>query len=110
MLNDADESFTTSPVPAFWRTIERDVLAGIRAWPLWTMLGWNDIRQRYRRSVLGPFWMTISMGVFIMLLGVIYSRIFHLPIDQYLPFLTIGYITWGFISQTTVESCNAFQE
>lgn len=26
------------------------------------MLGWQDIRQRYRRSKLGPFWLTISMG------------------------------------------------
>jgi lipopolysaccharide transport system permease protein len=88
----------------------RDLLAAIWAWPLWTMLGWNDIRQRYRRSVLGPFWITLSMAIFIALLGVIYSNIFKIEIRTYLPFLTLGYIVWGFISQTTNESSIAFQE
>ena len=35
----------------------RDVVDGIKAYPIWTTLAWQDIRQRYRRSVLGPFWM-----------------------------------------------------
>ncbi len=90
--------------------IARDFHAGICAWRLWTMLGWNDIRQRYRRSVLGPFWITLSMGAFILLLGVIYARIFHIDVKTYFPFLTLGYVTWGFIAQTTNESCGAFQE
>ena len=90
--------------------INRDLIAGIAAWPLWTMLGWNDIRERYRRSVLGPIWITMSMGVFITLLGVIYSRLFHIHISTYLPYLTVGYIVWGFISSTTIESCAAFQQ
>jgi hypothetical protein len=47
----------------FVTDINRDLLSGICAWSFWTMLGWNDIRQRYRRSVLGPFWITISMPV-----------------------------------------------
>jgi ABC-type polysaccharide/polyol phosphate export permease len=46
-------------------------------WQLWSMLGWNDIHQRYRRSALGPFWITISMAIFIVLLGFIYSKLFH---------------------------------
>jgi lipopolysaccharide transport system permease protein len=89
---------------------QRDLLSAIKAWPLWTMLGWNDIRQRYRRSTLGPFWITLSMAVFIGVLGVIYSRIFHVDVEAYLPFLTAGYLTLGFISQVVNESCMAFQE
>jgi ABC-type polysaccharide/polyol phosphate export permease len=92
------------------KTLNRELLAAFRDWPLWTLLGWNDIRQRYRRSVLGPFWITLSMAVFISLLGVIYSHIFNIEIRTYLPFLTLGYIIWGFISQTTNESAGAFQE
>lgn len=89
---------------------QRDALSALRAWRLWSMLGWNDIRQRYRRSTLGPFWITLSVMVFISVLGVIYSRIFHTKIDTYLPYLTVGYVTWGFISQVLSESCQAFQE
>ena len=74
------------------------------------MLGWNDIRQRYRRSVLGPFWITISMAVFITLLGLIYSHIFNIELRTYLPYLSLGYIIRGFVSQTTGESSISFQE
>ncbi|MGA7802528.1 MAG: ABC transporter permease [Gammaproteobacteria bacterium] len=90
--------------------IKRDLFAGIAAWRLWTMLGWNDIRERYRRSALGPFWITLSMAMFITLLGVIYSKLFHIHIATYLPYLTVGYIIWGFISSTTMESCGSFQQ
>jgi ABC-type polysaccharide/polyol phosphate export permease len=85
-----------------------DLMAGLKAWRLWTMLGWNDIRQRYRRSTLGPFWITLSMAIFIVLLGAIYSRIFKMDIAIFLPYIAMGIITWGFISGTTIESCSAF--
>jgi ABC-type polysaccharide/polyol phosphate export permease len=91
-------------------TISAEVLDGFIAWRVWTILGWDDIRQRYRRSVLGPFWITLSMAVFILLLGVIYSRLFHTDIATYIPFLSAGLPLWGFISQTTNESCMAFHE
>ena len=87
-----------------------DLYRGIRAWRLWTMLGWNDIRLRYRRSVLGPFWLTLSMAIFIVTLGLIYSRIFHAELSSFLPYIAAGFITWGFISTTINESCSAFLE
>lgn len=90
--------------------ISAEVLAGFLAWRVWVILGWDDIRQRYRRSILGPFWITMSMGLFILLLGVIYSRLFHTDIRTYIPFLSAGFTIWGFISQTTNESCMAFNE
>ncbi len=85
-----------------------DLILGFKAWRLWTMLGWNDIVQRYRRSALGPFWITLSMAIFIVLLGVIYSRIFKVDIATYLPYIAMGIIIWGFVSGTTNESCAAF--
>ncbi len=88
----------------------QDLYEGIASWRLWTTFGWNDIRQRYRRSVLGPFWMTISMSVLIIVLGFLYSRIFHADIETYLPYLALGFICWGFISSSISETCEAFRE
>ena len=87
-----------------------DVVAGFKAWRLWTMLGWSDIVQRYRRSALGPLWITLSMAIFIVVLGVIYSRIFKLDIATYLPYVAMGVIAWGFMSGTTAECCATFIE
>lgn len=89
-------------------TISDEVVAGFHAWPVWVIMGWDDIRQRYRRSVLGPFWITLSMGVFILLLGIIYGRLFHMELEHYLPYLSIGYIVWGFMSATVNDGCVAF--
>jgi ABC-type polysaccharide/polyol phosphate export permease len=88
----------------------RDLYQGIVAWPIWSAVGWNDIRQRYRRSVLGPLWITLSMGVLIGSLGVIYSQVFHTDIKTYLPFLCLGFVIWGFISTSATECCTAFLE
>ena len=110
MLNSLPQSSAPSPVSTFWVAVDQDLFAALREWRLWTTLGWNDIRQKYRRSIIGPFWITISMAIFILILGIVYSRIFHVGVSEYLPFLTVGYITWGFISQTTIESCTAFLE
>jgi ABC-type polysaccharide/polyol phosphate export permease len=87
-----------------------EIFDGFRAWRVWTILGWDDIRQRYRRSVLGPFWITLSMGIFILLLGIIYGRLFHMDLSTYLPYLSVGYIVWGFMSAVTTDSCGAFHE
>jgi homopolymeric O-antigen transport system permease protein len=85
-----------------------DVVAGLGAWRFWTMLGWSDIRQRYRRSVLGPFWITLSMALMIGALSAIYGAIFQMPIAQYLPYLAAGLMTWLFVSTTINEGTTAF--
>jgi ABC-type polysaccharide/polyol phosphate export permease len=102
--------FTAGNTNSFAETIAAEVIAGFQAWPVWTILGWDDIRQRYRRSVLGPFWITLSMGIFILFLGVIYSRIFHTDLQTYMPFLSVGFIIWGFLAATINDSCSAFRE
>lgn len=88
----------------------RDLVEGLSSYRLWSMLGWNDIRQRYRRSTIGPWWITISMGLFIILLGLIYSKLFNQDIAFYVPYIALGMITWGFVSNTMIEACNSFVE
>ena len=91
-------------------TINDEVIAGFRLWRVWGIMGWDDIRQRYRRSVLGPFWITLSMGVFILLLSIIYSRLFHMQIETYMPYLSVGFIVWGFMATAANDSCIAFTD
>ncbi len=85
-----------------------DLVEGTKHFSLIMMLGWQDIRQRYRRSVLGPFWLTLSMGVMIGTIGVVFSQILSASIDQFIPFLSAGLILWGTISTTVTEACTTF--
>jgi lipopolysaccharide transport system permease protein len=86
----------------------RDIVDGTVLWPLWVTLGWNDIRQRYRRSLLGPFWLTASMAIMVVSLGFIYARIFKTDINDFLPFLCVGLLVWGFMSSTLNEAGTLF--
>jgi lipopolysaccharide transport system permease protein len=87
-----------------------DLLGGIRLWRLATNLGWLDIRLRYRGSMLGPFWLTISTGVMVGSLGVLYSALFKMPLREYLPFLALSQVLWAFLATLVSESCGAFTE
>src|SRR5258707_15511449 len=72
--------------PKAWR----DIVEGIALWRLWFRLGWNDILQRYRRSILGPFWLTASTALMVIMLGVLYAELFNQPINDFIPFLCVG--------------------
>jgi homopolymeric O-antigen transport system permease protein len=85
-----------------------DLREGVELWPLWGMLGWNDILQRYRRSLLGPLWLTASMAIMVVSLGVVYAQIFKIEIDDFMPFLCVGLLIWNFISTILGEAGTLF--
>lgn len=85
-----------------------DITAAIKRYTLVGMLGWQDVRQRYRRSSLGPFWLTISMGIMIGTIGIVFGTIFKSPLDEFFPFLAIGMILWSFISAVVTDGCTGF--
>src|SRR5258708_2756319 len=77
-----------------------DLAEGARLWRLWLMLGWLDIRQRYRRAMIGPFWITISLAIMVGTLGVLYSSLFKLDVHEFMPYLAAGFCSWFLISST----------
>ena len=85
-----------------------DLRRGFTDWRMWLLLGVNDIRQRYQRSRVGQFWITLSMLVTIAALGGIYSYLFRMSIREYLPSLTMGIVVWALISAMVTEACNVF--
>jgi ABC-type polysaccharide/polyol phosphate export permease len=93
------------------RTFSRafgDMSAGWRHRQLWGHLGWQDIKQRYRRSVLGPLWITISMAVTAVALGLLYGTLFGQDPGFFLPYVTVGFIVWGFIAGCINEGAEVF--
>jgi ABC-type polysaccharide/polyol phosphate export permease len=87
----------------------RDLWQGWRDYrELWLTVGLFDIRKRYRRSLLGPLWITISLGAFILGLSFIYRPLMGGNAESFLPFLAFGFIAWQFISQLVLDGCNVF--
>jgi lipopolysaccharide transport system permease protein len=87
-----------------------DLRAGLGLWRLIWMLGWLDIRLRYRGSVLGPGWLTLSTAIMIAALGFLYSALFHTNLHAYLPFLALSMILWNFLSTLVSEACTCFMQ
>lgn len=86
----------------------QDLTSGVGSIYIWPMLGWLEIKQRYRRSVLGPFWLTLSSGVMVAAMGPLYGRLFNLDLPTYLPFLAVSLILWALIGGLIAESCQVF--
>ncbi|WP_446002700.1 galactan export ABC transporter permease subunit Wzm/RfbD [Corynebacterium sanguinis] len=88
----------------------RDLVSGWRQNELWLQLGWQDIKQRYRRSTLGPLWITIATGVMALALGLLYSMLFQISVREFLPHVTVGFIIWGFIAGCIKDGSDIFIE
>lgn len=97
-----------SPVTFASGGILADVSAGIRARQLWLDFGWLDVKLKYRRTVLGPFWMTLSFAVSVAALGLVYSSLFGIDIEDFLPYLACGLAIWTLIASMVVEGCTSF--
>jgi len=85
-----------------------DIRLGLEAYSTWLSMAWEEIKQRYRRSLLGPIWITVSMGVLLAAMGPLYSRLLGVEIGPYMRSLAIGIVLWSYISGSINESCTAF--
>ena len=90
------------------RIATQDMGSSLRSWRLWSLLGWTEIRQRYARSKLGPFWLTISMGTVIGAIGLVFGALLGQDMKTYLPMLSIGMVAWTLLSTIVIDGCNAY--
>lgn len=99
---DQEAEIVFTPISQTRLALE-DVIDGLAKWPIWFMLSYQDIKLRYRRSVLGPFWLTISMAITIYTMGYIYSHIFHTDMSTYFPYLAGGMLAWTMLSTSVTD-------
>jgi ABC-type polysaccharide/polyol phosphate export permease len=71
-------------------------------------LAWHDVVSRYRGSILGPFWITLSMGLMVLGIGFLYASLFNAPVDEFIPFVALGLVFFGAISGVLTEGCQTF--
>jgi ABC-type polysaccharide/polyol phosphate export permease len=86
----------------------REWWQGTRRMDVWLTLAWFEVRLRYRRSMLGPLWLTLSMGVMILGMGPIYSGLFKVDLQKFFPHLALGIIFWTYFNSIVSEGCTVF--
>lgn len=85
-----------------------DVTQGIFQWRIWHMLALQEIRQRYRRSTLGPLWISVTLAVQVAAMGWLVGLLFNQPYNRYLPYLAVGFVVWNFWLTTIIEGAVTF--
>ncbi|MEN9450446.1 MAG: lipopolysaccharide transport system permease protein [Pseudomonadota bacterium] len=85
-----------------------DISEGFKSWRIWLLLAWHEVKLRYRRSTLGPFWITISMAITIYSMGVLYGHLFKMDLAVYYPFLATGILGWNLISLIVNDATMTF--
>lgn len=106
-------AMTTSSVPnipysrlrTLTSTAWEDLAGGLFKTDLWGRMGWLDVKRRYRRTLIGPFWTTISLAVYIGSVGILGAGLWHQNIHEYLPFLVSGMIVWNLVSAIIGDAC-----
>jgi ABC-type polysaccharide/polyol phosphate export permease len=83
----------------------QDIVGGLLRFQLWGRIGWLDIKRRYRRTVIGPFWSTLTLAVYIFAVGTVGAGLFKHDPSTYLPYLAGGMIVWTMLSTVILESC-----
>lgn len=86
----------------------KDIKQSLQEWPVWMMLSYQDIKLRYRRSMLGPFWITLSMAITAYSMGFLYGHLLKTDMGTYFPFLVAGMLSWALLSSTITDLTDTF--
>lgn len=72
-------------------------------------LAWSDMRHRYVRSLLGPFWMSLQMAIMVVVLGSVIGQMSNADITARLPMLALSMTAWTFLNSVVLDATTALQ-
>lgn len=96
------------PEVSYWRRAVDDLAGGLARWNLVLLLGASDVASRYRRSVLGQFWLTLSNAVLILAIGFVWANIWKQPLAEFLPYLAAGHVFWLLMTTSLTDASTTF--
>ncbi len=72
-------------------------------------LAWSDMRHRYVRSLLGPFWMSLQMAIVVAVLGSVIGHMSNADMLARLPMLALSMTAWTFLNSVVLDATTALQ-
>jgi ABC-type polysaccharide/polyol phosphate export permease len=85
-----------------------DIKQALLCWRIIFYMAMSDLKARYKRTALGPLWITLGSAVGIGGLGFVWSEIMKIDRATFVPMLTVGLIFWQFIAGSITESTSLF--
>lgn len=84
-----------------------DIILGLKNWRVWHLMGFGAVRRRYSRSRIGQFWTTISTAIMVVVMGMVWSILWKLPMGDILPYIAGSLVLWSFLTGSINDSTNA---
>jgi lipopolysaccharide transport system permease protein len=88
-----------------WERCVTDLAPFVTRHVTWRALAAGDIRSKYRRTILGPWWITATNALTALIMGLVAGRFLGADMRTYLPNFMISMTIWSFISSSLSESC-----
>lgn len=88
-----------------WERCWTDIAPFLTRHVTWRALAAGDIRSKYRRTLLGPWWITATNAFTALIMGLVAGRFLGADMKTYLPNFMVSMTIWGFISSSIGESC-----
>jgi lipopolysaccharide transport system permease protein len=87
-----------------------DLREGLRRWRSWTYLAVENVKNRYRRTVLGPWWLTLQTAIFVAGISIVFSHVLGRQTGgkSYVLFIAVGYIAFILLSNLTRAGADVF--
>lgn len=86
-----------------------DIVGAVRQLSSCLFLAFISVKLRYKRSILGPLWITITTAIFIFFISYLYTGFISADFRHYLLNLALGWIIWQFISDSVLQGAQTFQ-
>lgn len=85
-----------------------DLAEGLRRWRSWTYLAIEQVKNQYRRTVIGPWWMTLQTAAMVSGLAVLFGSIFGQELRDFLPYIAGGFIGFWLLAGLTSQGAGVF--
>jgi ABC-type polysaccharide/polyol phosphate export permease len=86
-----------------------DIEGALRQFHNCFFLALAEVRLRYRRTLLGPLWISLTTALFIFFISYLHSGFIVTNFRDYLLRLALGWIMWNFIYDSVIQGAQTFQ-
>jgi len=85
-----------------------DIEEGLRRWRSWSYLSVENVKNRYRRTVFGPWWLTLQMVILVVGISIVFGQLLNTDLKTFVPYVGLGYIAFSLLSGLTSTGAVVF--
>lgn len=82
----------------------KDLISTLKKAPIWLYISYQELVGRYRRTTLGPWWITLGTGIGVGAMGIIWGVFFNIDLKEFFPYIAVGFVFWMFLSSSVIEA------